>query len=450
MQVGDAADRRGGFGEQLCRDRAAAGLTQEELAERSGLSVRAISDMECGRTSRPRHSTLRQITQALKPAAPEHAVAPAHDAVAGALPWQPLAQLPADLADFTGRSDQVGQLTSLLAAAGDGEPPAAVAVSAVAGAGGIGKAALAVHIAHRTAAQFPDGQIYLNLRGSSVSYASVRPAEATGGEAPDRAFRMLALAGGPDISLPAAAALLGLSPGQAEPALELQSAAAGRYQFHDLLTVYAMERAEAEEDAADREQAARRMLRWYLHTAFAAACLVNRNRNRLHLGPAEPGSAPLTFASYAQALAWLDTEYANLVAAVRQAVRQGEHELAWKLPAVLAALFFLRGHADDWIATHQIGLASARLLGDTRAVRWMLNNLGCAYFHAKRPEAAIDCHRQCLPIVRAAGNRPTLAMTLGAPGGSTPALARRRRDIHQARPPAGGRGRRPSQRPRIR
>ena len=61
MQVGDAADRRGGFGEQLCRDRAAAGLTQEELAERSGLSVRAISDMECGRTSRPRHSTLRQI-----------------------------------------------------------------------------------------------------------------------------------------------------------------------------------------------------------------------------------------------------------------------------------------------------------------------------------------------------------------------------------------------------
>jgi transcriptional regulator with XRE-family HTH domain len=86
MQVGDAADRRGGFGEQLCRDRAAAGLTQEELAERSGLSVRAISDMECGRTSRPRHSTLRQITQALKPAAPEHAVAPAHDAVAGALP----------------------------------------------------------------------------------------------------------------------------------------------------------------------------------------------------------------------------------------------------------------------------------------------------------------------------------------------------------------------------
>ena len=49
-------------------------------------------------------------------------------------------------------------------------------VSAVAGAGGIGKSALAVHAAHRVAPQFPDGQLYLNLRGSSPQ--PVAPGEA--------------------------------------------------------------------------------------------------------------------------------------------------------------------------------------------------------------------------------------------------------------------------------
>jgi tetratricopeptide (TPR) repeat protein len=248
----------------------------------------------------------------------------------------------------------------------------------------------------------------LAVRASfSVSYASLRPAGASGDAAPDRAFRLLAVADGPDISHPAAAALLGVPPEQAERALELlvdchllQSAALGRYRFHDLLRVYAREQVLANEDAAERDEAVRRMLRWYVHTAAAAARLVHPNGKGMPPCPADAGSVPLTFASYAQALAWLDAEYANLVAAVGQAARQGEHELAWKLPASLWALFYLRGHAGDWIATHQTGLASARLLGDSTAELWILNNLGVAYIHAKRPEAAIDCLRQCLPVVR--------------------------------------------------
>lgn len=253
----------------------------------------------------------------------------------------------------------------------------------------------------------------------SVSYASLRPAGASGDAAPDRAFRLLAVADGPDISHPAAAALLGVPPEQAERALELlvdchllQSAAPGRYRFHDLLRVYAREQVLANEDAAERDEAVRRMLRWYVHTAAAAARLVHPNGKRMPPCPADAGSVPLTFASYAQALAWLDAEYANLVAAVGQAARQGEHELAWKLPASLWALFYLRGHAGDWIATHQTGLASARLLGDSTAELWILNNLGVAYIHAKRPEAAIGCLRQCLPVVRKAGDLMALARVL--------------------------------------
>ena len=77
------------------------------------------------------------------------------------------AQLPADLADFTGRREQVSRLRELLL------PPAGttvnriVVVSTITGTGGIGKTTLAVHVAHAVARSFPDGQLYVDLRGMS-------------------------------------------------------------------------------------------------------------------------------------------------------------------------------------------------------------------------------------------------------------------------------------------
>jgi DNA-binding SARP family transcriptional activator len=77
------------------------------------------------------------------------------------------AQLPPDTADFTGRDDEVRLLCGLLGAQPDETRPGAVVISAVAGMGGIGKTALAVHVAHRLKAQFPGGQLYANLQGTS-------------------------------------------------------------------------------------------------------------------------------------------------------------------------------------------------------------------------------------------------------------------------------------------
>ncbi|MGN9908889.1 tetratricopeptide repeat protein [Phytohabitans sp. LJ34] len=71
-------------------------------------------------------------------------------------------QLPADVPAFTGRGDEVAQVDALLA--GDLEPTAVV-ITAVSGTPGVGKTALAVRCAHRSAGRFPDGQLYLNLRG---------------------------------------------------------------------------------------------------------------------------------------------------------------------------------------------------------------------------------------------------------------------------------------------
>lgn len=86
------------------------------------------------------------------------------------------AQLPADVPGFTGRADHLRRLDELLR-----ERPAgavnAVVISTVAGTAGVGKTALAVHWGHRVRDHFPDGQLYINLRGFAVD-APVRPIEA--------------------------------------------------------------------------------------------------------------------------------------------------------------------------------------------------------------------------------------------------------------------------------
>ncbi|GAA0906040.1 AfsR/SARP family transcriptional regulator [Virgisporangium aurantiacum] len=89
-------------------------------------------------------------------------------------------QLPAPPRSFTGRARELAYLNALLAQ-GDGLPPATVAISAVAGTAGVGKTALAVHWAHQVRHRFPDGQLYVNLRGFDPAGAVMAPAEAVRG-----------------------------------------------------------------------------------------------------------------------------------------------------------------------------------------------------------------------------------------------------------------------------
>jgi DNA-binding SARP family transcriptional activator len=72
-------------------------------------------------------------------------------------------QLPADTADITGRCEAITELTRLLSAPASGP---SVPVVAVTGTGGVGKTALAVHVAHQAYDLFPDGQLFMNLSGS--------------------------------------------------------------------------------------------------------------------------------------------------------------------------------------------------------------------------------------------------------------------------------------------
>ncbi|WP_405011790.1 BTAD domain-containing putative transcriptional regulator [Kitasatospora sp. NBC_01539] len=79
----------------------------------------------------------------------------------------PPAQLPADVSDFSGRSKIVNELRDVLRG-GSGQ---AVVVTSLAGIGGVGKTTLAVHVAHGLRPDFPDGQLYVDLRGAGASPA---------------------------------------------------------------------------------------------------------------------------------------------------------------------------------------------------------------------------------------------------------------------------------------
>jgi DNA-binding SARP family transcriptional activator/Tfp pilus assembly protein PilF len=105
----------------------------------------------------------------------EQAPEPAAEAVVGAVPRQ----LPAACGHFTGRRAELDVLTGLadaadLAACAGGT----VVICAVDGMAGIGKTAFAVHAAHRLADRFPDGQLYVDLRGFDPSGAPLETAVA--------------------------------------------------------------------------------------------------------------------------------------------------------------------------------------------------------------------------------------------------------------------------------
>ena len=162
------------FGALLRRHRRSAGLTQEELAERSGLSVRAISDLERSRTARPYRSSAELLARALGLGAEAtsgfvRTARGGTDAVAPNVPRQ----LPAAPPHFTGRADESKALDEHVDAVAD-----TVVVAAIRGMPGIGKTALAMHWAHQVAERFPDGQIYVNLCGFDPSGSPMPPEHA--------------------------------------------------------------------------------------------------------------------------------------------------------------------------------------------------------------------------------------------------------------------------------
>ncbi|MFC8429482.1 BTAD domain-containing putative transcriptional regulator [Streptomyces sp. NPDC057253] len=113
-------------------------------------------------------------------AAPRTPAFPAHDDLLVPLPRP--AQLPAAYKYFAGREAEIDHmLRRLPAVSGDGGPGATMVINAIGGMAGVGKTTLAVQLAHRVADRFPDGQLYVNLRGFDLHGAAMDPAEVVRG-----------------------------------------------------------------------------------------------------------------------------------------------------------------------------------------------------------------------------------------------------------------------------
>jgi tetratricopeptide (TPR) repeat protein/transcriptional regulator with XRE-family HTH domain len=199
--VPDPADgkaRAPTFGALLRQLRDTANLTQEELAERAGLSVHAISMLERDVRRAPRPSTVELLASALRldivgrdalvaarftgtarRRRPEAADGPDPNVAEG--PDRNVAvprQLPPAVRHFTGRATELAALT---AAQRSPARPGATRVSLIVGMAGVGKTTLAVAWAHQASDEFPDGQLFANLRGFDPTGAPVQPGQVVRG-----------------------------------------------------------------------------------------------------------------------------------------------------------------------------------------------------------------------------------------------------------------------------
>jgi DNA-binding SARP family transcriptional activator/tetratricopeptide (TPR) repeat protein len=138
------------------------GRQADAFAQYRQLRERLVDEL--GTEPGPRLQQLHQQILTADPALTETSAAP------GTAPVTVPRQLPADVPGFTGRALPLAELDRLLATTA-GQPGAAsarpvrVVISAVSGTAGVGKTALAVHWAHQVSRHFPDGQLYVNLRG---------------------------------------------------------------------------------------------------------------------------------------------------------------------------------------------------------------------------------------------------------------------------------------------
>jgi tetratricopeptide (TPR) repeat protein len=188
-----------------------------------------------------------------------------------------------------------------------------------------------------------------------------------------------------------------------------------RFSFHDLVRLHARERAEQDDEPEDRDLSVRRMTEWYLDTAVSADLLVHPLRERL--GPRYAGDHDQTaFTADDQALAWLDAERDNLIAAALDADWRGWDELVWQFCEALWGLFLHTRRYDGWIVLHRVGIAAAQRCADPSVEARLRAQLGFAYAKLGRFEEAVAENRTGLSLAEAAGDDRARATALSQLG----------------------------------
>ncbi|MFC5686022.1 BTAD domain-containing putative transcriptional regulator [Amycolatopsis mediterranei] len=250
----------------------------------------------------------------------------------------------------------------------------------------------------------PDAAVRVAL---DRSYANLRPPAR-------RLHALLGLLPGPDISLPAVAALAGLpQPHAAHRLAQLTdahlvvSSGADRFAMHDLVRLFAHDRAVTDATRADRDAAAVRVLTWYRDAANAADRVL-RPRERPNF---ESTTHPITPTDEAAALEWLGREEKNLIAAVTFAER--DHPgFAWQIAAAMYGWLYRRYSRTGWIEIYRRAADAAVRAGDVAGEALIVGRMAIAYGLLRQVNDAVAACKRAYELRRSLGDRLGTATAL--------------------------------------
>ncbi|MEU7870520.1 BTAD domain-containing putative transcriptional regulator [Dactylosporangium sp. NPDC049140] len=237
-----------------------------------------------------------------------------------------------------------------------------------------------------------------------------------------RLFRLLSVHPGPEVTVNAAASLAGVAPDDAGAALRrlcaaslLTEAGPGRYGAHDLIRAYAVELAEATDDAAERDAALGRLFDHLVHTAYPATLLLDANQTPTPIDPPAGAVTPDPVEDRAQALAWFDAERAVLLAAVERA-GAGHPSHAWQLACSCVVYLERTGRWQEKLAVLATALDAVRRTGDRAVEARILRSQGRTLGRLHRHDEATAHLREAVLLYRDLGDANGLAHATGTLG----------------------------------
>src|SRR6266516_3173177 len=234
-----------------------------------------------------------------------------------------------------------------------------------------------------------------------------------------RAFRLAGLHPGADLDPYAGAALTNTSLDQARRLFDTLARAhlvhltgPGRFGMHDLLRAYATDLTTTLDSESDRRTALTSLFDYYLAAAAVAteALRPAERRQRSRIFP--PRSPTPSAADPAAAMAWLDAERANLVAACAHTAAHGWPRHTTRLATTLFRYLDISGHFPDALSIHTEAGHAARQTGDRAAEAHALTNLGLAHWRQGRYEQAAEHYGQAMSLFCETGDRDGEARTL--------------------------------------
>ncbi|MGM1059570.1 tetratricopeptide repeat protein [Saccharothrix sp. Mg75] len=240
----------------------------------------------------------------------------------------------------------------------------------------------------------------------ALSYDNLVPAVAEG-------FRTLALHPGSEFNASAAAAMIDGDLFQAREVISelirchlLSRTSAGRYAFHALTHAFGADTAKRLDSAQRCASVLVALLNHQVHAASRADRLINAHRRPVPMEPClRPDLLP-SLANRADALAWFDAEYDNVLAAIGVAAENEFHPYVWQLAWTTSNFAYLTARRQEWIDTHATALVAIRKLGDAQVEVRLQQQLARAHRENGDHERSAELYLEALDNLDMLGDVP--------------------------------------------